>query len=257
MEPAVFIFIRQPVGHRIIVIHNVPNPLRTYVAFSAVQRLVFFRQLPVGIAYFFMGSKGVHKADFPASGMRRDLAGQLPPMGVPDFRPGQMGAFYVELHQPLPRPVADMTRPDCAPGAVIPQNVPLLCRNPVQHPGCSFMGFGGIAVFAHVQIQHHRIIGIGNGRGVSPGVLRIEHQVILRCSIEVRVLAGNLSIQPLTQLITVLRVFVMLHGVRRAANAVGPPVVQVPRYTGASSSLGRMAAYSSWRETIFTWTSGP
>ena len=59
-------------------------------------------------------------------------------------------------------------------------------------------------------------------------MLRIEHQVILRCSIEVRVLAGNLSIQPLTQLITVLRVFVMLHGVRRAANAVGPPVVQVP-----------------------------
>ena len=100
------------------------------------------------------------------------------------------------------------------------------------------MCLGGIAVLAHIQIQHHGIIGIGNGRRMPPGVLRIEHQMVLGCGIELRILLLNCSIQPLTELIAVTGILVMLHGVRRTANPIGPPVVPVPLVHRSILQLG-------------------
>ena len=64
MEPGILKFIGQSIRHGVIVVYNVPDPLRTHIALPAGQCLVFFRQLPIRIVLLFRRRKCIHKADF-------------------------------------------------------------------------------------------------------------------------------------------------------------------------------------------------
>ena len=40
------------------------------------------------------------------------------------------------------------------------------------------MGLGGVAALAGVQVEHHGVVGVGDGGGVAPGVLGVKQQVV-------------------------------------------------------------------------------
>ena len=89
------------------------------------------------------------------------------------------------------------------------------------------MRLGRIAVLPDVKVQHHGIIGIGNCRRMSPGMLRVQQKIILRGSIQIGIFSGDFRIQPSAQPVTAPRVKIMLHGIRRASCPVCPPVRQI------------------------------
>ena len=41
------------------------------------------------------------------------------------------------------------------------------------------MGLGGVAALAGVQVEHHGVVGVGDGGGVAPGVLGVKQKVVL------------------------------------------------------------------------------
>lgn len=57
------------------------------------------------------------------------------------------------------------------------------------------MGLGGVAALAGVQVEHHGVVGVGDGGGVAPGVLGVKQQVVLGGAAEGRALLPQLRLQ--------------------------------------------------------------
>ena len=66
------------------------------------------------------------------------------------------------------------------------------------------MGLGGVAALAGVQVEHHGIVGVGDGGGVAPGVLGVKQQVVLGGAAEGRALLPQLRLQPAGQCVAAL-----------------------------------------------------
>ena len=62
---------------------------------------------------------------------------------------------------------------------------------------------------------------------MAPGVLGVQHQVILRRPPEFRVLFAGFPVEAFTQVILVLCFFIMFHGIRGTSHTVCPPVGQI------------------------------
>lgn len=90
------------------------------------------------------------------------------------------------------------------------------------------MGLGGVAALAGVQVEHHGVVGVGDGGGVAPGVLGVKQKVVLGGAAEGRALLPQLGLQPAGQCVAALGLPVVLHRVGGGAHAVGPPIGQIP-----------------------------
>ncbi len=66
------------------------------------------------------------------------------------------------------------------------------------------MGLGGVAALAGVQVEHHGVVGVGDGGGVAPGVLGVKQQVVLGGAAEGRALLPQLGLQPAGQCVAAL-----------------------------------------------------
>lgn len=66
------------------------------------------------------------------------------------------------------------------------------------------MGLGGVAALAGVQVEHHGVVGVGDGGGVAPGVLGVKHQVVLGGAAEGRALLPQLRLQSAGQCVAAL-----------------------------------------------------
>ena len=66
------------------------------------------------------------------------------------------------------------------------------------------MGLGGVAALAGVQVEHHGVVGVGDGGGVAPGVLGVKQQVVLGGAAEGRALLPQLRLQPAGQPVAAL-----------------------------------------------------
>ena len=66
------------------------------------------------------------------------------------------------------------------------------------------MGLGGVAALAGVQVEHHGVVGVGDGGGVAPGVLGVKQQVVLGGAAEGRALLPQLGLQPAGQPVAAL-----------------------------------------------------
>ena len=75
------------------------------------------------------------------------------------------------------------------------------------------MGLGGVAALAGVQVEHHGVVGVGDGGGVAPGVLGVKQQVVLGHAAEFGVVFARLGVQAAGQGVAVLRLAVMLDGI--------------------------------------------
>ena len=116
------------------------------------------------------------------------------------------------------------------------------------------MGLGGVAALAGVQVEHHGVVGVGDGGGVAPGVLGVKQKVVLGGAAEGRALLPQLGLQSAGQPVAALGLPVVLHRVGGGAHAVCPPIGQIPAVHRAVRQGSRMALYSSWRDTIRSCT---
>lgn len=66
------------------------------------------------------------------------------------------------------------------------------------------MGLGGVAALAGVQVEHHGVVGVGDGGGVAPGVLGVKQQVVLGGAAEGRALLPQLGLQSAGQCVAAL-----------------------------------------------------
>ena len=66
------------------------------------------------------------------------------------------------------------------------------------------MGLGGVAALAGVQVEHHGVVGVGDGGGVTPGVLGVKQQVVLGGVAEGRALLPQLGLQSTGQCVAAL-----------------------------------------------------
>ena len=66
------------------------------------------------------------------------------------------------------------------------------------------MGLGGVAALAGVQVEHHGVVGVGDGGGVAPGVLGVKQQVVLGGAAEGRALLPQLGFQSAGQCVAAL-----------------------------------------------------
>ena len=227
VEPAVLKLIRQTVGHGVIVVDNVPNTLGAHISVAAVEGLRQGRQLLKGIVLLFSRSKGIQEGNPASSGMRGNLAGQLLAVLTGNPGTGQIRALNIEFHGLQAGNLVGGADPQLAVGVVIPHDVPFFLGNEAQHHGSAFVGLGSVAVLAHIQVQHHGVIGTGNGGGMAPGVLRIEEQVVFCRAAQSGIVLFQLFIQAMAQGIAALGFLIVLHRIRRGACAVGPPVGEV------------------------------
>ena len=77
------------------------------------------------------------------------------------------------------------------------------------------MSAGSIGCLAHIQIEHHRVAGIADRGGMSPGVLGVEHEMVLSRPDQLRVMFSQIWIEPLAQVESALGITVMFDRVGR------------------------------------------
>ncbi len=100
------------------------------------------------------------------------------------------------------------------------------------------MGAGSIGVLAHVQVQHHALVWVGDAGRVPPGVLGVEQQGVLGLLHQGGLVFFQVGVQAAGQLVVAAGGQVVLDRVGRGAHAVGPPVVEVPAVHRRVGQLG-------------------
>ena len=195
-EPAVFIAVRQAEGDGVIVVDKVAHALGPHIAAAAVERFGQRRQFGERIAPLAHAGKIIQEGDAPPARVGRYLAGQLGPVFAPDARAGQRERLDVKFDRLGPGRAARRKHPQRAAGVIVAQRVALFPGNGPQQAAGRLVRFGGVAVFAHVQVQHHRVAGVGDGGGMPPGVLGIQQQGVLGFAAQGGVLFPRGRVQP-------------------------------------------------------------
>ena len=237
-EPAVLVPVGQAEGDGVVGVDDVAHALGPHVALPAVEGIGQRGQRGEGVGLLLFAGEIVHKGDAPPARVGRYLAGQLDAVAARDARAGEVRALDVKFHRLRAGGNIGGADFQAAGGVIVAQRIALFSADGPQQAAGGLVRGAGVAVFAHVEVQHHRVVRVGDGGGMAPGMLGVEQQIILGLAAEVRPFLRRVRVEAAGQRVAVLRGAVMFDGIGRRADAVGPPVGQIAVVDGAVLQFG-------------------